>query len=918
MCDLMPEAPAATNADTAAPAKKRPPKQEPFIATATYDYQDEDGKTLYWVCRGTKGENRKSFQQRRPKADGTPGFEWGLHSKAKSGNKERKLLVKYCVPFRLPRVIKAAAEGKSIAILEGEKDVLNFERATGCVATCNSGGAGKWALDWPADWIKWFAGCRSILIIADNDPETKTVVRRVRGQDVIEDKPHWRGQKHAWDVKRKLEAAGYQGQIKLMVMPGVDGAGKVKDFSDWAAARAQIGADVSRQAFAEAVKGAAPWPQVWEFDAEAVTAFFAADSVAKKKRDAHTASEQPAIGAAAEKGGGEQTASANIGRFGFALPPSPDGTKKYGANIHLGRGGVYEIEVNESDDLRMAIAIQCARISSTLSAVGAKMSAKLTNDVSAITCLLWLRARGQFFWRKLDKRHSTSMYYNGKTNVVTNIRCDEFVSFLASASGINRESVTFKYVMAFLDDAAFDDDISQGVQPSNLWECVDGKRIYISSGDSEMYRIEAGKIEKVKNCTDGVVFLRRKTLKPWTLKAGDGVDPFAESMIFKGASFADSHGRMIVRLWFLNLFCNHRKKPPLLITGEYQCGKTKMAESIQEILGLEKNDVRSLKKGDKGEEAFWLTLETKMITIFDNVDSRIDWIKDAMQIASTGGEFVGRRLYTDQEETEMNPNSHIIITSNNPLFTSDQGLSDRMQTVNLNTARKTAAEDILSRDILEHRDDYMTWTARLLAKTLADDQPVEGSINMRHPEFSHFGIRLGRAGGFEDEARGAMGFAELNKALLPLKNDESHIAPEILAVLLDRKGEWQFMTNELVEAIITRKESVGEADEKTREYFNTRRVGRALNKFWRILAVIFKAQPPKLYQGKMRYTFTGLTDGVGQLVGLVDKNGEIPKTPTNIEDLALLHITNINPPNPPNKPNSPNEEMSDDGFDFEG
>ena len=929
MSDLMPDRPdsqsrAADSASGAqakvwnapAGAKRKAGKQEPFIKTAEYEYQDEDGKTLYWVCRGTKGDNKKSFQQRRPKEGG--GFEFGLHSKATKKGEERKLLVKYCAPFRLPRVVKASSEGKSIAILEGEKDVLTFERVTGCVGTCNSGGAGKWANDWPEDWIKWFQGCKSILIIADNDPETKTVVRRVKGKDVVEDKPHWRGQKHAWDVKKKLEAAGYTGTIKLMVMPSVPGqVNRIKDFTDWANARKMVdhGIEPTKADFGEAVKAAEPWPEKWQFDDASMAGAFEADPVApKKKRDRHTSSDDGSTESAQEKSADSQT-EYNMARFGFAVAPrTPDDVSKYEANIHLGKAGVYTVEITKKDDLQMAIAIQCARVSAKLAGVGAKMDATRVNNLKALVCLLWLRSRGKFFWREPEKRHDTSMYFDEETGILRNIGSDEFRSELASSSGINRESVTFKYVMAFLEDASFSADVAQGVKPSNLWECVEGEKIYISSGDSEMYRVTATGIEKVQNCTDGVVFLRGKTLKPWTLKDGDGIDPFAESMIFRGASFADDFGRMIVRLWYLNLFRNHKKKPPLLITGEYQSGKTKMAESIEEILGIREIDKRALKKGDKGEEAFWMAMENQKITIFDNVDSRIDWIKDAMQIAATGGIDPNRKLYTDNEEAVRHPNAHVIITSNNPMFTSDLGLSDRMQTANLNTTRKTAAEDALSKDIAEHRDDFLTWTARLLSKALADTQPIADNINKRHPEYSSFGIRVGRAGGFEQDARAAMGFAEINKALLPLKNDETNIAQEILAVLIEKQGDWKFFSNELADAIVKRKEDAGESDEKTKEYFNTRRVGKCLNKFWRPLAVVFKANPPTLYQGKMRYWFTGMTEGVGQLVGKVGINGAYDKSPTKEEELEL----SIAPAsNPPNLPNHKDGGYSDDDFIFD-
>lgn len=906
--------------------KKPKAKQEPFVCTAKYEYQDEEGNTLYWVCRGTKGENQKSFQQRRPKEGG--GYEFGLHSKPTKKGEERKLLVKYCAPFHLPKVVKAASEGRSIAILEGEKDVLTFERVTGCVGTCNSGGAGKWALDWPEDWIKWFKGCKSILIIADNDPETKPVVKKVKGVEVVEDKPHWKGQKHAWDVKKKLEAAGYEGTIRLMVMPHVAGQIKqIKDFTDWAEAKKMIGHGIepNKADFAEAVKSAEPWPECWQFDAAAMDGAFEKDKPGTIRPSTQATDDSDEFAdtvSAPEKGADTQTSSEseyNMARFGFAVPSAPSDARKYRANIHLGKAGVYTMEIAAKDDLQMTIAIQCARVAAKLAGVGGKMDATRTNNLKALVCLLWLRSRGKFFWREPEKRHDTSMYFDEESGILRNLGSDEFRSELASSSGINRESVSFKYVMAFLEDASFSAEVAQGVRPSNLWECVDGEKIYISSGDSEMYRITGQGIDKVQNCTDGVVFLRGKTLKPWVLKDGAGIDPFSESTIFKGASFADDFGRMIVRLWYLNLFRNHKKKPPLLITGEYQSGKTKMAESIEEILGIKEIDKRALKKGDKGEEAFWMAMENQKITIFDNVDSRIDWIKDAMQIAATGGIDPNRKLYTDNEEAVRHPNAHVIITSNNPMFTSDLGLSDRMQTANLNTARKTAAEDALSKDIAEHRDEFMTWTARLLAKALADTEPVADNINKRHPEYSSFGIRIGRAGGFEQDARAAMGFAEINKALLPLKNDETNIAQEILAVLIEKKGEWKFFSNELADAIVKRKEDAGESDDKTKEYFNTRRVGKCLNKYWRPLAVVFKANPPTLWQGKMRYWFTGMTDGIGQLVGKVGQNCTSDKSPTNKEDLGFYISPVSNPPNLPNNENMEDEGSMDpygDDFDF--
>lgn len=91
---------------------------------ATYDYCDENGALVYQVVR----KEPKAFLQRRP--DGRGGWTWGL------GGIETTL-------YRLPELLQAVAAEDPVFIVEGEKDADALHRA-GCVATCNSGGAGKW------------------------------------------------------------------------------------------------------------------------------------------------------------------------------------------------------------------------------------------------------------------------------------------------------------------------------------------------------------------------------------------------------------------------------------------------------------------------------------------------------------------------------------------------------------------------------------------------------------------------------------------------------------------------------------------------------------------------------------------------------------------------------------------------------
>src|SRR5437868_3858417 len=123
---------------------ERPAGHGDYVVVAEYKYCDEHGELLYVVERRFP----KDFRQRRP--DGAGGWIWKLD------NVQR-------VPYRMPELCRGIRDGERVFIVEGERDVDRL-RAEGLVATCNSGGAGKWQREFSED----FAGA-DVVIIPDND-----------------------------------------------------------------------------------------------------------------------------------------------------------------------------------------------------------------------------------------------------------------------------------------------------------------------------------------------------------------------------------------------------------------------------------------------------------------------------------------------------------------------------------------------------------------------------------------------------------------------------------------------------------------------------------------------------------------------------------------------------------------------------
>lgn len=132
---------------------------------ATYDYVDEAGELLYQAVRL---RSPKSFRQRLP--DGS----WKL------GDVRRVL-------YRLPAVREAASSGRSVFVVEGEKDVEALE-ALGFVATCSPMGAGKWRDEYALS----LHGVPQTIVVADCDGS--------------EEKP--KGRQHAAAVCASLFAHG--------------------------------------------------------------------------------------------------------------------------------------------------------------------------------------------------------------------------------------------------------------------------------------------------------------------------------------------------------------------------------------------------------------------------------------------------------------------------------------------------------------------------------------------------------------------------------------------------------------------------------------------------------------------------------------------------------------------------------------
>ena len=165
--------------------------------TNTYKYFDENGSLVMEVLRYVYEDGRKTFLQRKPSEQG--GWEW------KTDDLQKPL-------YRLPQILRAVADGETVWIVEGEKDVETLVDNFGLQATTNPGGAGgagqkKW-MPYHSDAL---AGA-NVAIIVDNDEPGYRHAVEVRQQ--------------LWDrdCKVKVFQPGEHKDVSDLVAAGLEGS----------------------------------------------------------------------------------------------------------------------------------------------------------------------------------------------------------------------------------------------------------------------------------------------------------------------------------------------------------------------------------------------------------------------------------------------------------------------------------------------------------------------------------------------------------------------------------------------------------------------------------------------------------------------------------------------------------------------
>lgn len=146
------------------------------VSRSEYIYRSLNGARLYQAVVKRMEEGKKQVYM-NAYADG----QWMKTMTLPDGSSVER------VPYCLPELVEACANGRIVFIPEGEKCV-DILRSRGFVATTNPNGAGKWRNEYSA----YLKGCYTAIILPDNDEP---------------------GEAHALTVKASLDRTGVRAVI---------------------------------------------------------------------------------------------------------------------------------------------------------------------------------------------------------------------------------------------------------------------------------------------------------------------------------------------------------------------------------------------------------------------------------------------------------------------------------------------------------------------------------------------------------------------------------------------------------------------------------------------------------------------------------------------------------------------------------
>jgi hypothetical protein len=338
-------------------------------------------------------------------------------------------------------------------------------------------------------------------------------------------------------------------------------------------------------------------------------------------------------------------------------------------------------------------------------------------------------------------------------------------AFIEQMFGVNEaEKQEYQHLITALTNHAFREGQRTEVQRLAHFD-LDNMTLYVSRFDGYVCKLDAERIEKVLNGTDGIFFLDDPEWEPYEIEKPEGIRLF-ERIMLKSINFScngllsPEEQRWLYRTWLLAQFFDslHSTKPQILFCGEKGSGKTLASRKWLKLLLGEGGEVTALEH--ERADGFIATVSSQPVAVFDNVDERIGSLPDHLAQLATGSAIRRRRLYTTNEEICYRPNCWIALTSRTPKFLNGRDdVLDRTLIFQTKRLRANVPEHQLLDEVDRNRNHLWGELLEKLNQIVAffrRNGKHTGNISFRMADFGVFVVLLGKLENQEARAVGIL------------------------------------------------------------------------------------------------------------------------------------------------------------------
>ncbi len=335
---------------------------------------------------------------------------------------------------------------------------------------------------------------------------------------------------------------------------------------------------------------------------------------------------------------------------------------------------------------------------------------------------------------------------------------DRWHSYFHSIYGFGEREEFARFVYDSLRSYAIEHGTKVELRRFSAFDSV-SKTIYLSSYDGRQWRIDGTNVERVPVGEDGVFFADDDggvTVEPEIGDHGMLIPRltnlnFAERGL-SGITAEQQRKAFTVWIFALALPDLMPTKPILLLEGAQGAGKSATVQLLQYAL---MGDARPMILQRNKEDDFGVQLLRSPIAIFDNTDSYIEWVPDAICAYTTAGLWTKRKLYTDDESMTIRPHAFIAIASKNPASFRREDVADRCVIMRLERRSEFTSFKQLKDSILADRPrlfgEYLWLLNRIVAELRAIDGDIVQAETHRMADFAALARVVGRVLGWPDQ-----------------------------------------------------------------------------------------------------------------------------------------------------------------------